>query len=163
MMKWTKNERFPNDKIGIIKDEISEKVKGVGASFEGLATSEPGEDEINESKHRGRVDTTGNQHLRDKVIKGTANESHEMVHGESAIPDKDIVLNHESISEKIASQAKANTSTSEYTPLEIGSLEIEKNSYYSRLFSLTPVLVTNRGCIRVSGKNFDYIQIIQRN
>ena len=92
MMKWTKNERFPNDKIGIIKDEISEKVKGVGASFEGLATSEPGEDEINESKHRGRVDTTGNQHLRDKVIK-----------------------------------------------------------------------VTNRGCIRVSGKNFDYIQIIQRN
>jgi hypothetical protein len=67
------------------------------------------------------------------------------------------------IVENIASQAMADTSSSEYAPLEIGSLKIEKGSYYSHYFSLTPVLVTNRGCIKVSGKNFDYIQIIQRN
>lgn len=39
-MKWTKNKRFPNDKVGIIKDEISDKVKGVGAHLEGFITDE---------------------------------------------------------------------------------------------------------------------------
>ena len=39
-MKWTKNERFPNDKVGIMKDEISDRVKGVGARFEDFVSKE---------------------------------------------------------------------------------------------------------------------------
>jgi hypothetical protein len=163
MMKWTKNERFPNDKVGTIKDEISDKVKGVGARLEGFVSDGSGSDESKDLRQRGKDDIVGSEDLPKKVVMDTDKANHGMVQAESAILDKDIVSTPESIVENIAIQAMANTSTSEYTPLEIGSLKIEKGSYYSRFFSLTPVLVTNRGCIKVSGKNFDYIQIIQRN
>ena len=50
---------------------------------------------------------------------------------------------------------------------DIGSLPIEKKSYYSQLFPMSPRIVTNRGCIRLEGngtrRNIDFIQIIQRN
>jgi hypothetical protein len=56
---------------------------------------------------------------------------------------------------------------------DIGSLPIEKKSYYSHLFPMSPRIVTNRGCImfegnnnnssRTSKTNIDLIQIIQRN
>jgi hypothetical protein len=162
-MKWTKNERFPNDKVGTIKDEISDKVKGVGARLEGFVSDEPRGEESEDSKRIGKDDIVGSQHLPKKVVTGTDKTNHGTVEGESMILDNDIVSTPETIGENIVSQAVANTSTSGYTPLEIGSLKIERNSYYSHFFSLTPVLVTNRGCIQVSGKNFDYIQIIQRN
>ena len=34
---------------------------------------------------------------------------------------------------------------------DIGSLPIEKKSYYSHLFSMSPRIITNRGCIRLEG------------
>ena len=50
---------------------------------------------------------------------------------------------------------------------DIGSLPIEKKSYYSQLFPMSPRIVTNRGCIRLEGngtrRNIDFIQIIQKN
>ncbi len=49
---------------------------------------------------------------------------------------------------------------------DIGSLEIEKRSYYSHLFPLSPRVTTNRGCIRLEGNgksNIDFIQVIQKN
>ena len=50
---------------------------------------------------------------------------------------------------------------------EIGSLPIEKKSYYSYLFPMSPRIITNRGCIRLEGngtrRNIDFIQIIQKN
>ena len=50
---------------------------------------------------------------------------------------------------------------------DIGSLPIEKKSYYSHLFPMSPRIITNRGCIRLEGngtrRNIDFIQIIQRN
>jgi len=162
-MKWTKNERFPNDKVGTIKDEISDKVKGVGARFEGFVSDGSGNDESKDLRQRGKDDIVGSQDLPKKLVTDPDKPNHGMAQAESAILDKDIVSTPESIGENIASQAIANTSTSGYTPLEIGSLKIERDSYYSHFFSLTPVLVTNRGCIQVSGKNFEYIQIIQRN
>jgi hypothetical protein len=162
-MKWTKNERFPNDKVGTIKDEISDRVKGVGTRFEGFVSDGTGSDKIKDMRQSANDDVIGSQDLTKKIVMDTDKTNHSMIHAESAILDKDIVSTSKSIGESIADQANANTSTSGYTPLEIGSLKIERNSYYSHFFSLTPVLVTNRGCIQVSGKNFDYIQIIQRN
>ncbi len=162
-MKWTKNERFPNDKVGIIKDEISDRVKGVGARFEGFVSDGIGSDKIKAMRQSADEDVIGSQDLSKKIVKGTDKTNHSMIHAESAIFDKDIVSTSKSIGESIADQANANTSTSGYTPLEIGSLKIERNSYYSHFFSLTPAVVTNRGCIQVSGKNFNYIQIIQRD
>jgi len=162
-MKWTKNERFPSDKVGTIKDEISDKVKGVGARLEGFVSdgSEGGKSE--DFRRKGKDDIIEGPLLPNKVVTGTDKADHGVMQGESAMPDKEIVSTPKSISENIVNLAKMNTSTSEYTPLEIGSLKVEKGSYYSHFFSLTPVVVTNRGCIQVSGKNFDYIQIIQRN
>jgi hypothetical protein len=49
---------------------------------------------------------------------------------------------------------------------DIGSLPIERRSYYSYLFPLSPRVTTNRGCIRPEGNgksNIDLIQIIQKN
>lgn len=57
---------------------------------------------------------------------------------------------------------------------DIGSLPIEKKSYYSYLFPMSPRIVTNRGCIMFEGNsnnssnrirktNIDLIQIIQMN
>ena len=49
----------------------------------------------------------------------------------------------------------------------IGSLPIEKKSYYSHLFPMSPRIITNKGCIRLEGngttRNIDFIQIIQKN
>lgn len=47
--------------------------------------------------------------------------------------------------------------------MEISSLPLEKNMYYSYKFPMSPKIVTNRGCIKVKKKSFGIIQIIQRN
>ena len=46
---------------------------------------------------------------------------------------------------------------------KINSLQIEQKRYYSNSFPMSPRITTNRGCILVSGKRFNIIQIIQRN
>jgi len=50
----------------------------------------------------------------------------------------------------------------ESTPKEIGTDEIERGDYYSRCFSQTPRMVTNKGCLEVKNTNIDVIQIIQK-
>jgi hypothetical protein len=162
-MEWTKKKRVTNDKVGTRKDEISDNVKGVGAHFGGSVSAGPGSDESKDLGQRAKDDIIGTQDLPKKIKMDTDKANHSVEQAESAIRDTDIVSTSKSIGENIADQAMANTSTSGYIPLEIGSFKIERGSYYSHYFSLTPVLVTNRGCIEVSGKNFDYIQIIQRN
>ena len=47
--------------------------------------------------------------------------------------------------------------------IEVNSLAIEDRPYYSYKLPMTPKIVTNRGCIKVNGKSFGLIQIIQRN
>ena len=48
------------------------------------------------------------------------------------------------------------------TPKEIATDDVEHDDYYSRVFSQTTRMVTNKGCLDVSGKNIDVIQIIQK-
>ena len=45
---------------------------------------------------------------------------------------------------------------------EIGTDEVELGEYYSRCFSQTPRMVTNKGCLEVKNSNIDVIQIIQK-
>lgn len=47
--------------------------------------------------------------------------------------------------------------------LERGSHPLEGKPYYSHKFGLNSKFTTNRGMIKVSGKNFDLIQVLQRN
>ena len=48
------------------------------------------------------------------------------------------------------------------TPKEIATDDVEHDDYYSRVFSQTTRMVTNKGCIDVNGTNIDVIQIIQK-
>ena len=48
------------------------------------------------------------------------------------------------------------------TPKKIATDDVEHDDYYSRVFSQTTRMVTNKGCLDVSGKNIDVIQIIQK-
>ena len=48
------------------------------------------------------------------------------------------------------------------TPKEIATDDMENDDYYSRVFSQTTRMVTNKGCLEVKGKNIDVIQIIQK-
>ena len=48
------------------------------------------------------------------------------------------------------------------TPKEIATDDVEHDDYYSRVFSQTTRMVTNKGCLDVTGTNIDVIQIIQK-
>jgi hypothetical protein len=48
------------------------------------------------------------------------------------------------------------------TPKEITTDDVENDDYYSRAFSQTTRMVTNKGCLDVTGTNIDVIQIIQK-
>ena len=45
---------------------------------------------------------------------------------------------------------------------EIGTDAVETDDYYSRYFSQTPRMVTNKGCIDIKNSNIDVVQIIQK-
>jgi hypothetical protein len=47
--------------------------------------------------------------------------------------------------------------------VEVGTHPLEKQEYYSHKFGLNSKFVTNRGIIRVSGRNFDLVQVLERN
>ena len=45
---------------------------------------------------------------------------------------------------------------------EIGTDAVENDDYYSRYFSQTPRMVTNKGCLDIKNSNIDVVQIIQK-
>ena len=48
-------------------------------------------------------------------------------------------------------------------PVDIGTDDVEKEGdYYSRCFTQTPRMVTNKGCLELKKSNIDVIQIIQK-
>ena len=47
--------------------------------------------------------------------------------------------------------------------VKTGTHPIEKQEYYSHKFGLNSKFVTNKGVIRISGKNFDLVQVLERN
>ena len=81
----------------------------------------------------------------------------------------DVILREEesiSINERLAREINQNGIKCEAVT-EIGSLGIEKKPPYSFLFPLSPRIITNRGCIRLTQENgrsnIDLIQIVQKN
>jgi hypothetical protein len=81
----------------------------------------------------------------------------------------DVILTEEesiSINERLAREINQSGIKCEAVA-ELGSLRIEKKPPYSFLFSLSPRIVTNRGCIRLTPENdrsnIDLIQIVQKN
>jgi hypothetical protein len=81
----------------------------------------------------------------------------------------EVILKEEestSINERLAREVNQNGIKCEAVT-ELGSLEIEKKPPYSFLFPLSPRIITNRGCIRLTQENgrsnIDLIQIVQKN
>ena len=86
--------------------------------------------------------------------------SHEEEHGQSDA--EPIIIKRVPIHEKLAQEI--DKSGINCDALRYGSHELEaKEAYYSHSFALSSRLVTNKGLIRISGKNIDFIQILQRN
>ena len=48
------------------------------------------------------------------------------------------------------------------TPNKTGEGDVEKGDNYSRCFSQTTRMITNKGSLKVSGTNIDSVQIIQK-
>ena len=75
----------------------------------------------------------------------------------------EITIRRINLNERLAQQAKTEFGL-DCEAVEVNSLAIENEpSYYSYRFPMSPKIVTNRGCIKVKGKRFGLIQIIQRN
>jgi len=65
-----------------------------------------------------------------------------------------------SVPEKFSDKLKEIDVTS--TPKEIATDDVESDDYYSRVFAQATIMVTNKGCLEVKGKNIDVIQILQK-
>jgi len=66
----------------------------------------------------------------------------------------------QSMPEKFADMLKEIAISS--TPKDIATDDVENDDYYSRVFSQTTRMVTNKGCLDVTGTNIDVIKIIQK-
>jgi hypothetical protein len=87
-------------------------------------------------------------------------DSHEEEHGHGDI--EPIVVKRMAVHEKLAQEMKKSGIDCDAVPY--GSHQLEhKETYYSHGFALSSRLVTNRGLIKVRGKNIDFVQILQRN
>ena len=45
---------------------------------------------------------------------------------------------------------------------EAGADEVEKSDYYSRYHTSAPRMITNRGCVEISGSAIDLVHIVQK-
>ena len=45
---------------------------------------------------------------------------------------------------------------------DIGTDDVEKGDYFSRFFTNSPRMITNKGCIDISNSNIDIVHIIQK-
>jgi hypothetical protein len=71
------------------------------------------------------------------------------------------VIKKFSAHERIAEEMKQSGMDSEALPL--GSHPLEHKQYYSQTFSMSPKFVTNKGLVKIKGKNIDFFQLLQRN
>lgn len=47
-------------------------------------------------------------------------------------------------------------------PKQIDMEEVEKDEYFSKYWTFSPVMVTNQGCVEIKGTNIDIVQLIQK-
>lgn len=87
-------------------------------------------------------------------------DSHEKEHGPGDA--EPTIIKRVAAHEKLAQEMKKSGIDCEALPY--GSHQIEREeTYYSHGFAMSPRLVTNKGLIKVSGKNIEFVQLLQRN
>ena len=72
-----------------------------------------------------------------------------------------IIIEKLSAHEKMAEEIKKSQIDCE--ALELGSHRLERKQYFSQTFSMSPKFVTNKGLVKIKGRNIDYVHLLQRN
>lgn len=86
--------------------------------------------------------------------------SHEAEHSHG--DTEPIIIKKTAVHERLAQEMKKNGIDCE--ALAYGSHQLEhKEAYYSHGFALSSRLVTNKGLIKIMGKNINFVQVLQRN
>jgi hypothetical protein len=97
------------------------------------------------------------------AVEHTDHTSHASSHEEHGHGDAEpIIIKRMAVHEKLAQEMEKSGIGCEALPLGSHQLEREQ-AYYSHNFALSSRLVTNKGMIRISGKNIDFVQVLQRN
>jgi hypothetical protein len=73
-----------------------------------------------------------------------------------------IIIKKLSAHEKMAGEIKKKSQI-DCEALELGSHRLERKQYFSQTFSMSPKFVTNKGIVKIKGRNIDYVQLLQRN
>jgi len=96
-------------------------------------------------------------------VEHTHHSSHADSHEEHGDGDVEpIFIKRVAAHEKLAQEMNEKGIDCEALPY--GSHQLERTeAYYSHSSALSSRLVTNKGLIKVSGKNIDFVQILQRN
>jgi len=92
------------------------------------------------------------------------NSSHSVSHEDGQTDDgvEPITIKRIGIHEKLAKEMNDDGVSCEALPY--GSHQLErKEAFYSYGFALSSRIVTNKGLIRIVGKNIGFAQILQRN
>jgi hypothetical protein len=86
-------------------------------------------------------------------------DSHEEEEGQGDI--EPVIVERIGPHQKLAAEMKR--SGIDCQALEVGSHPIEQKPHYSYLFAHSSRLMTNKGIVKVSGKNIDFVQVLQKN
>jgi hypothetical protein len=110
----------------------------------------------------------GNKEKLDTVEDHATNEEHSTgIHNDSVLSTEMILRENEPTAPnaRLAQDILKNGIQCKAVD-KIGSLPIEREPYYSYLFTSSPRLITNRGCITfdvTNKRNIDVVQVIQLN
>jgi hypothetical protein len=96
---------------------------------------------------------------REQATDGDGHLSHSSTHSSHEVEEPDVITVL-APNEKLAEKMKENGL--DCRALDIGSTPVESGPFYSYNFSSSDKLITNRGCVRVFGRNIDAVQVIQR-
>jgi len=88
-----------------------------------------------------------------------SSHSHEVEHGHSEI--EPVIVKVQSLNYELADEM--NRSGVDCEALALGSTSLESGPYYSHLFALSSRIVTNKGMVKLRGRNIDFVQILQRS
>jgi hypothetical protein len=110
----------------------------------------------------------GNKGKLDTVKDHATNEDHSTgIHDDPGLSPEMILRENEPISPNARLAQDILKNGIQCKAIEkIGSLSIEREPYYSYLFTSSPRLITNRGCITfdiANKRNIDLVQVIQLN
>jgi hypothetical protein len=88
-----------------------------------------------------------------------SSHSHEEEHGHGDI--EPVVVKMQSPNQELAEEMKKSGVDCE--AMAPGSHPLERKPYYSQMFALSSRYVTNKGLVKLRGRNIDFMQVLQRS